>query len=65
MGIRDQLLGKFTARTACVGVIGLGCVGLPLALLDELKMPFDSALEGRAPAETTAAEYDPSRRRRR
>jgi UDP-N-acetyl-D-glucosamine dehydrogenase len=32
---RDALLKKIADRTACVGVIGLGYVGLPLALLFE------------------------------
>jgi UDP-N-acetyl-D-glucosamine dehydrogenase len=30
--LKDQLLGKIDNRTACVGVVGLGYVGLPLAL---------------------------------
>ena len=32
MGLKDQLLAKIDKRTACVGVVGLGYVGLPLAL---------------------------------
>ena len=32
MGLKDQLLAKIDERTACVGVVGLGYVGLPLAL---------------------------------
>ncbi|HEY8853267.1 MAG TPA: nucleotide sugar dehydrogenase [Gemmatimonadaceae bacterium] len=32
MGLKEQLLGKIDKRTACVGVVGLGYVGLPLAL---------------------------------
>ncbi|HJQ12683.1 MAG TPA: nucleotide sugar dehydrogenase [Gemmatimonadaceae bacterium] len=32
MQLKDQLLEKIEKRTACVGVIGLGYVGLPLAL---------------------------------
>ena len=32
MRLKDQLLAKIDNRTACVGVIGLGYVGLPLAL---------------------------------
>jgi UDP-N-acetyl-D-glucosamine dehydrogenase len=31
-GLKDQLLAKIDKRTACVGVVGLGYVGLPLAL---------------------------------
>src|SRR4029079_12555651 len=30
--MKDQLLGKLENRTACIGVVGLGYVGLPLAL---------------------------------
>jgi UDP-N-acetyl-D-glucosamine dehydrogenase len=30
--LKDQLLAKIDNRTACVGVVGLGYVGLPLAL---------------------------------
>jgi UDP-N-acetyl-D-glucosamine dehydrogenase len=30
--LKDQLLAKIENRTACVGVVGLGYVGLPLAL---------------------------------
>src|SRR5256714_10412551 len=30
--LKDQLLAKIEKRTACVGVVGLGYVGLPLAL---------------------------------
>src|SRR5882762_5369041 len=30
--LKDQLLAKIDNRTACVGVIGLGYVGLPLAM---------------------------------
>jgi len=30
--MKDVLLGKFSERTACVGVVGLGYVGLPLAV---------------------------------
>jgi len=30
--LKDQLLAKIESRTACVGVVGLGYVGLPLAL---------------------------------
>jgi UDP-N-acetyl-D-glucosamine dehydrogenase len=32
VGLKEQLLGKIDKRTACVGVVGLGYVGLPLAL---------------------------------
>jgi UDP-N-acetyl-D-glucosamine dehydrogenase len=32
VGLKDQLLAKIDKRTACVGVVGLGYVGLPLAL---------------------------------
>lgn len=32
MGLKDQQLAKIDKRTACVGVVGLGYVGLPLAL---------------------------------
>ncbi|MDQ6872261.1 MAG: NAD(P)-binding domain-containing protein, partial [Gemmatimonadota bacterium] len=32
MRLKDQLLAKIEKRTACVGVVGLGYVGLPLAL---------------------------------
>ena len=32
MQLKDQLLAKIENRTACVGVVGLGYVGLPLAL---------------------------------
>ena len=32
MQLRDQLLSKIENRTACIGVVGLGYVGLPLAL---------------------------------
>ncbi len=32
MQLKDQLLAKIEDRTACIGVIGLGYVGLPLAL---------------------------------
>jgi UDP-N-acetyl-D-glucosamine dehydrogenase len=35
MNLKDQLLERITARTACVCVIGLGYVGLRLALLFE------------------------------
>ncbi|MEO5903970.1 MAG: nucleotide sugar dehydrogenase [Gemmatimonadaceae bacterium] len=31
-GMKDQLLAKLEGRTACIGVVGLGYVGLPLAL---------------------------------
>jgi UDP-N-acetyl-D-glucosamine dehydrogenase len=30
--MKDQLLARINNRTACVGVVGLGYVGLPLAL---------------------------------
>ncbi|MEJ7761132.1 MAG: NAD(P)-binding domain-containing protein, partial [Gemmatimonadaceae bacterium] len=30
--MKDRLLSKLDDRTACIGVIGLGYVGLPLAL---------------------------------
>ena len=30
--IKDQLIAKIEKRTACIGVVGLGYVGLPLAL---------------------------------
>src|SRR6266576_6960015 len=30
--LKDQLLAKIENRTACIGVVGLGYVGLPLAL---------------------------------
>jgi UDP-N-acetyl-D-glucosamine dehydrogenase len=30
--LKDQLIGKIEKRTACIGVVGLGYVGLPLAL---------------------------------
>jgi len=30
--LKDQLLSKIENRTACIGVVGLGYVGLPLAL---------------------------------
>jgi UDP-N-acetyl-D-glucosamine dehydrogenase len=30
--LKDQLLGKIENRTACIGVVGLGYVGLPLGL---------------------------------
>src|SRR5688500_8877821 len=30
--MKDQLLRKLNERTACIGVVGLGYVGLPLAL---------------------------------
>jgi UDP-N-acetyl-D-glucosamine dehydrogenase len=30
--LKDQLLGKIEDRTACIGVVGLGYVGLPLGL---------------------------------
>ncbi len=32
MQLKDQLLAKIENRTACIGVVGLGYVGLPLAL---------------------------------
>ena len=32
MQLKDQLLAKIEDRTACIGVVGLGYVGLPLAL---------------------------------
>ena len=32
MRLKDQLLAKIEDRTACIGVVGLGYVGLPLAL---------------------------------
>ena len=32
MQLKDQLLSKIENRTACIGVVGLGYVGLPLAL---------------------------------
>jgi UDP-N-acetyl-D-glucosamine dehydrogenase len=32
VGLKDQLLAKIEKRSACVGVVGLGYVGLPLAL---------------------------------
>jgi UDP-N-acetyl-D-glucosamine dehydrogenase len=32
VALKDQLLAKIDKRTACVGVVGLGYVGLPLAL---------------------------------
>ena len=32
MQLKDQLLKKIEDRTACIGVVGLGYVGLPLAL---------------------------------
>ena len=32
MQLKDQLLTKIENRTACIGVVGLGYVGLPLAL---------------------------------
>ncbi len=32
MQIKDQLIAKIEKRTACIGVVGLGYVGLPLAL---------------------------------
>ncbi len=32
MQLKDQLLGKIEDRSACIGVVGLGYVGLPLAL---------------------------------
>ena len=32
MRLKDQLLAKIEKRTACIGVVGLGYVGLPLAL---------------------------------
>ncbi len=32
MQVKDQLLAKIESRTACIGVVGLGYVGLPLAL---------------------------------
>ena len=32
MQLKDQLLKKIEDRTACVGIVGLGYVGLPLAL---------------------------------
>jgi len=32
---KSELLQKIASRTACVGVIGLGYVGLPLALVFE------------------------------
>jgi len=30
--MKDRLLGKLNDREACIGVVGLGYVGLPLAL---------------------------------
>jgi len=35
----EDLLEKIHARTATVGIIGLGYVGLPLALLSEAAKP--------------------------
>ena len=32
MQLKDQLLAKIENRTACIGVVGLGYVGLPLGL---------------------------------
>ena len=32
MQLKDQLISKIENRTACIGVVGLGYVGLPLAL---------------------------------
>ncbi|HCU13354.1 MAG TPA: UDP-N-acetyl-D-glucosamine dehydrogenase, partial [Gemmatimonadetes bacterium] len=32
MQLKDQLLAKIENRSACIGVVGLGYVGLPLAL---------------------------------
>ena len=32
MQLKDQLLSKIENRTACIGIVGLGYVGLPLAL---------------------------------
>jgi UDP-N-acetyl-D-glucosamine dehydrogenase len=32
VGLKDQLLDRIDKRSACVGVVGLGYVGLPLAL---------------------------------
>ncbi len=32
MSLKDQLLAKIENRSACIGVVGLGYVGLPLAL---------------------------------
>ena len=32
MQLKDQLLSKIEKRSACIGVVGLGYVGLPLAL---------------------------------
>ena len=32
MSLKDQLLAKIEERNACIGVVGLGYVGLPLAL---------------------------------
>ena len=32
MQLKDQLIAKIENRTACIGVVGLGYVGLPLAL---------------------------------
>jgi hypothetical protein len=44
----QQLLEKIRARTAMVGVIGLGYVGLPLALLfEEAPVGLESSLEPR------------------
>src|SRR3954471_13120000 len=31
--LKEEIIAKFTSRTARIGVIGLGYVGLPLALL--------------------------------
>src|SRR2546423_14444208 len=30
--LKDQLISKIENRTACIGIVGLGYVGLPLAL---------------------------------
>ena len=32
MRIKDQLLAKIENRSACIGIVGLGYVGLPLAM---------------------------------
>jgi UDP-N-acetyl-D-glucosamine dehydrogenase len=32
VGIKDQLLAKIEDRSACIGIVGLGYVGLPLAM---------------------------------
>ena len=32
MSVKDQLLAKIEDRSACIGIVGLGYVGLPLAV---------------------------------